>query len=434
MAGFSRSDSIFSCALGELLFITLVVELALALPMAIYFHRITVYALPINLLVLPLLGFLVPAAMLLVLVLSAWPAAAVVPASLCLSILHLSLWIVRNLGALSFGDLRIPEPGAMQTAAVLLLFVFAIQLARGPALQRCLAFAALALAGVVAVYPRTIDHPQTALLFEAIDVGQGDSLLLITPDGKTLLVDGGGLGLAFLNTASHGSQAEFDVGEEVVSEVLWSRGIRRLDAVALTHAHHDHMGGLPAILRNFHPRELWVGSNPPVPAYADLLREASNLGVHVRSFHAGDRFSLGQMDMRVLAPQFGYHPGRQPANNDSLVLQARYKNTSILLAGDAEAPEEQAMLSQSGIESTILKVGHHGSLTSTRPQFLSAVQPAWAVISCGRRNRFGHPRPEILAELQAAHTRTFRTDIDGASCFLLDGISVTADPMCARSP
>ena len=419
--------------LCEILFVTLAVELALALPMSIYFHRITVYALPVNLFVLPLLGILVPAAMLLVLVLAAWPAAAAVPASICLSILHASLWIVRKLGSLSLGDLRIPDPTQIQIGIAVLFFVLSIQLARGRRLQRRLAFVILLFAAAAAIWPRAVHHPRDALLFEAIDVGQGDSLLLITPDGKTLLIDGGGLGFAF-GTAGRSPQSEFDIGEEVVSPALWARGIRRLDAVALTHAHHDHMGGLAAILRNFRPRELWIGNNPSVAAYRALLEEASNLGVTIRSFHAGESFSLGAMKLRVLAPQAGYHPGPQPANNDSLVLQARYEDTSILLAGDAESPEEQSILTQPGIQSTILKVGHHGSLTSTRPQFLAAVDPAWAVISCGRRNRFGHPRPEILAELQAAHTRTFRTDIDGAVCLLLDGQSVAADPMCARSP
>ena len=190
------------------------------------------------------------------------------------------------------------------------------------------------------------------------------------------------------------------------------------------------MGGLPAILHNFHPHELWIGNNPPVPAYRMLLQEAVDLKIGIRKLHAGDEFSLGTIAFRTLAPNLNYQPGAQPANNDSLVLQARYRDTSILLAGDAEAPEEQAMLAQSGLHSTLLKVGHHGSLTSTKPQFLAAVDPAWAVISCGRRNRFGHPREEILAELQAAHVRTFRTDLDGVTCFGMDGKTVLVDPMC----
>jgi competence protein ComEC len=255
-----------------------------------------------------------------------------------------------------------------------------------------------------------------------------------------MLVDGGGFaGGPRLAThysdeeQSAGTPAsqEFDIGEEVVSAALWSRGIRRLDVVALSHAHSDHMGGLPSVLRNFHPGELWVGNNPRTESYDALLQEAADLHVRLRSLRAGDAFHLGNADVAVLAPMPNYQPGPAPGNNDSLVLRVAYGQTSVLLEGDAEAPVEEAMLAESGLSSTLLKVGHHGSVSSTRPEFLARVAPQWAVISCGLRSRYGHPRPEVLAELQQAKVRTFSTDIQGATCFRLDGKTASAEVSCA---
>ncbi len=422
----------FLLRLIELLTVSLVVELAMTLPMAIYFHRVTIFALPVNLIILPLLALLMPAALLTLLLLVAWPSAAVIPAMIVALALHFGVGLVRLFGSLAFGDFRIPGPSLSQSAAFCVLLAAAIVLANASLAsqrrwQRRFAWAALLLAAVVAVAPRPIQHPVNALLVEAIDVGQGDSLLLITPEGKTLLVDGGGFG-----GGPRQAPQDFDIGEEVVSPTLWARGIRHLDAIALSHAHSDHMGGLPAVMRNFHPDELWVGNNPRVEAYNALLDEAAGLHVRVKSFRAGDAFTLGSTQVNVLAPFRDYAPGAEPANNDSLVLHVAYGTTSVLLEGDAEGPVEDAMLGEAGIQSTLLKVGHHGSVTSTRPEFLARAAPQWAVISCGLRNRYGHPRQEILEELQVAAVRTFRTDTGGASCFLLDGKAAFPDIECGR--
>jgi competence protein ComEC len=190
------------------------------------------------------------------------------------------------------------------------------------------------------------------------------------------------------------------------------------------------MGGLPAVLRNFHPDELWVGNNPRFGAYNALLDEATALHVRVKSFRAGDAFTFGSTQVHVLAPFRNYQPGTEPANNDSLVLHVAYGATSVMLEGDAEAPIEQAMLAEQGLASTLLKVGHHGSVTSTRPEFLARVAPLWAVISSGLHNRYGHPREEVLEELEEAHVRTFRTDINGFLCFRLDGKTVEGAAGC----
>jgi competence protein ComEC len=449
----------------ELLVVSVVVELAMTLPMALYFHRITLLALPVNLCVFPLLLILMPFALVTLLALLIWPTAAVIPAAVVAFLLHIGVSLVHLFGSFALGDVRIPAPLLAQSAAFVLLLAASIVFAHryrvgapgpdsgtgevqspprpgapsiarflrkrweavdllfskiGKILQpRPLTWLALILAAIAVILPRPIDHPRDALLVEAIDVGQGDSILLITPDGKTLLIDGGGHG-----GGPHQAPQEFDIGEEVVSEVLWSHGIRHLDAVALTHAHSDHMGGLPAVLRNFHPDELWVGHNPRYGPYDALLNEAASLRVRVRSFHAGDALPFGATQVAVLAPFANYQPGPAPSNNDSLVLHVVYGATSVMLEGDAESPTENAMLSESGLQSTLLKVGHHGSISSTRPAFLARVAPQWAVISCGLRNRYGHPRQEVLQELQSAHIHTLSTDLNGAVTFYLDGKSI----------
>ena len=425
--------------IAELVVVSCVVEMAMTLPMAIYFHRITIFALPVNMLILPLLLVLMPAALVTLLVLVVWPAAAVVPAAAVALLLHFGVRLVHLFGSLALGDFRIPGPLLWQSALFCVLLGAAIVLARGEKWQRRAAWGALICAAVAAVAPRPVQHPHDALLVEAIDVGQGDSLLLIAPDGKTLLVDGGGFA-GGPRPARHYSDEEqsagtsavqeFDIGEEVVSAALWSRGIRHLDVVALSHGHSDHMGGLPAVLRNFHPAELWVGNNPRTESYEALLHEAADLHVRLRSLRAGDALHLGNTDVAVLAPMPNYQPGSAPTNNDSLVLHVAYGQTSVLLEGDAEAPVEEAMLAEPGLSSTLLKVGHHGSVSSTRPEFLARVAPQWAVISCGLHNRYGHPRPEVLAELEQARVRTFSTDIQGATCFRLDGKTASAQVSC----
>jgi competence protein ComEC len=222
------------------------------------------------------------------------------------------------------------------------------------------------------------------------------------------------------------SDSNFDIGEEIVSPYLWSRQFRRLDVVALTHAHSDHMGGMPAILRNFRPRELWVAVDPNSAPYRALLAEAVALGIPVRHLRAGDALAFDSVAIHVLAPTPAYTNPGPPINNDSLVLRLTFGRASALLEGDAEAPSEHQMVAASLINptaqlgpDTLLKVGHHGSRTSTTPDFLALVAPQDAVISVGLHNTFGHPRPEVIQRLHDAHARVFRTDQFGLTTFLL---------------
>lgn len=401
----------FYFAAVELTTISLCIQVGLALPMAIYFHRISFTGLSANLLIVPLMNLLVPVGFFAIFTNAHWAA------DLADTLLRWSSAIAKWHANIE-PAWRVPDPPVLLSIALLMAILAGAILLRRNRLRWP------ALATVAALLILLIRSPWPAeavpgmLELTAIDVGQGDSLLLVFPQGATMLIDGGG---RLEYGARPQRRSNLDIGEDVVSTYLWSRGIRHIDVIAATHAHQDHIGGLRALIENFHPTELWTGANP-LPA---LVAQAKRQGVSVHERETSVPFPFSGATIEVLAPAEGYVPS-SPGNNDSLVLRVTYGERSLLLTGDLERAEESRLLEQGRrLKADVLKVGHHGSKTSTTQAFLDAVAPSIAVISAGYENSFGHPHPDVLARLNERHTTILRTDRFGLATVRTDGQRLT---------
>ncbi len=244
----------------ELALIGVVAELVMVLPMAMYFHRATMFALPANMLSVPMVAVLAPMAVVTFCAALVSPWLAMLPGACTALLLHGITWVIGRVSAVQMADLRVPGPVwwvALLAVAGWAFCMWAVRRSRGWA---WVAVVTLPLIAVMVLWPERAVVSPGVMEVTAIDVGQGDSLLVVSPEGRTMLVDAGGPVGGVTEAAE--ATSRFDVGEEVVSPYLWSRRIRRLDVIALSHAHSDHMGGMAAVMRSFRPRELWVGIDP----------------------------------------------------------------------------------------------------------------------------------------------------------------------------
>ena len=257
-----------------------------------------------------------------------------------------------------------------------------------------------------------------------LDVGQGDSAFVMFPHGATMLVDTGGLS----------ASSSFDIGDRVVAPVIRTAGFRRIDWLALTHGDPDHIGGAASVVREFRPREVWEGI--PVPRFEPLtaLRlAAQGSGARWANVYSGDHVTIDGVEV------VARHPGRadwerqRVRNDDSLVLDLRWGDVSIVLTGDiGKAVEGDIAAVTAPARLRVVKVPHHGSLTSSTPAFVRALKPQIAVVSAGRANHFGHPVPEILDRYRAVGAEVFRTDQDGAVMVESDGVSIAVRTFTGR--
>lgn len=411
----------------ELLVITLALQTGMLPLMARDFHRIPLAAPLVNLAAVPLTGVVVPLGFLTLACGLILPAAGKILAAPLAWLTALLLHIVHWFAHFPRWSYRIPGPPFW---LIVLFFAMAIlltaEMRMNHPLRRtvvwglCVAFIACAL--TIAIYPFGERWTKGRLELTVLDVGQGDSLFVVSPGGKTLLIDGGG---AFGGFPGHEQHNGVDPGEEAVSPYLWSRGFQKLDVVALTHAHQDHLGGLPAILDNFRVAKLWIGREVSSPALVRLEELAGERNIPIEHELRGKSFRWDGVDGDFLWPVIAPEEVAPSAkNNDSLVLRLRYGSQTFLLPGDAEKQVEREIISENSAEamhSDVLKIGHHGSKNSTMPEFLAAVQPRFGIISAGEDNPYGHPSPELLERLENAGVRVLRTDRDGAVHVLTDG-------------
>lgn len=245
-----------------------------------------------------------------------------------------------------------------------------------------------------------------------LDVGQGDSALIVTPTGRTVLVDAG----------------PPESSDQLVAGLL-ARGVRRLNLAVMTHADSDHIGGYQDILDNFQAMRF---ADPGYPhttrMYAALLERLERDGVPVYQLRVGDTIRLDEgVEARVLFPPEGFLDGaRSDTNTNSIILLLEYGDVQILMMGDAEDETESFLLAHGLLEDVeVLKVAHHGSAHSTSNRFLEATLPDWAIISCGAGNRHGHPAPETLERLEGVPGLVIlRTDLVGDVTMTTDGREV----------
>jgi competence protein ComEC len=420
------------------------VQLVLLPLMVVYFHRLSPASLLLNIIVGVMLAVLTTVA-LLALLLSQLSATLALPLiKLANTINDLMVHSVDPFAHLSMASIRVPEYAGSVAFVYLLYYVPLLALTMALARWRPFALpvqrtrkwvvhAALMQVWLMAVL---IFHPFSAgvegkLRVDFLDVGQGDAALVTTPDGRTLLVDGGGR-----TEYQNGSKAaRRSIGEAVVSEYLWWRGLDTVDYVLATHADADHIDGLNDVLRNFTVNAALIGRTPPDdPQFSKFAQTLSATNTPTATIQAGDVIRLGAAEIHVLWPPAAISPNEPSRNDDSVVLRVTLGNRSILLTGDIEKSAERA-LSASGesLQGDVVKVPHHGSRSSSTVPFVAATRPLFAIISVGQSSIFGHPHAEVVERWQASGAEVLTTGKCGTITVTTDGTDLTVTGMQSRT-
>ena len=414
----------------------------------LYFHRLSISALVLNICVSVIMAILIFTALaaLLIAQISSLTVTPLVELSNFLG------WLMTHgvdpFKRLGIASIRLPEySGAwagVYIAFFLPLLILAISLSRwqpwiAPVSKivrrdsRWLVGSAvmgqLVLSAVIVLHPFSQVRTDEKLRIDFLDVGQGDSALVTMPDGTTLLIDGGGRPqFAQKNDSETGKPFQRDVrsiGEAVVCEYLWWRGLDRIDYLLATHADADHIAGLEDVARNFNVGAVFVGrtpaNDPEFTQFAETMRDQE---IPVELIGAGDSLCVDDVCASVLWPMPLQSFNSRSANNESVVLRLNYGERRVLFLADIERQAELALLANldpDELRADVVKVAHHGSRTSSIVEFVRATNPAYAVISVGRRSIFGHPHREVLERWRASGAEVITTGRNGTITVTTDG-------------
>jgi competence protein ComEC len=420
------------------------VQLGLLPLMVIYFHRLSIASLALNVFVGILMAALafVALAALLVAQVSSWLATPLI--ILAERINWMMIHLVDPFTRFKVASLRLPHYSGWATGIYVFYYLMLgflayvlvrwnplqpIFVARGrklsPVTLRCAAVAFTLLLLVIVLHPLSAVRPDGKLHIDFLDVGQGDSALLTMPDGTTVLVDGGGRP-SFNQANDDDPVFERDsrsIGESVVSEYLWSRGMDRVDYILATHADADHIDGLNDVARNFKVRGAIVARTPANDAeYARFAATMNEAGVPVEKIGAGDVLRFGEVSAAALWPPATQDESASSRNNDSILLLVRFGEKRFLLTGDIEREGETAVLREAiSLKSDVVKVAHHGSRTSSIEAFVAATRPSLAIISVGRTSMFGHPHRDVVERWRASGAEVMTTGRRGTISVVTDG-------------
>lgn len=390
---------------------------------AIYFGKVSVIGVLANIIVIPAVGLSVVLGFISTLAgtFSLW--LAEVYAAVNETVLNGTLLVAKVAGGLGFAFIDTMRFTAIDAIPFYLALGILVHMGNQQVVRRLFIPLLVALNIVVFIPPSPLRaSAREKLRISFIDVGQGDAILIEFPDGKTILVDAGPKALTY------------DAGERIVVPFLKRRSISSLDVLVVSHPHSDHIGGVPATLEHCDVKRV-IDSGQPISSqiYSRYLADIADEGCVFQTARAGTTISgVENARIYILSPMARYidtdtshqHPN---LNNTSIVLKLQYGNISMLLSGDAEKDVEEDMVSVYGdfLHSTLLKVGHHGSNTSSSEGFLSAVSPAYAVISVGKNNKFHHPSPTVVQRFEEMKAIVYRTDEEGALIFETNGITLS---------